>query len=103
MILLSIRLFLRGGECTGDIISDCPVFKKKIATATGLTMSSFMYDIISVTPSNELRSIAVTVKGKTNKKRATLVIHADRENPKLCPILHLLLYVYLIGIKGFHF
>ena len=39
-------------------------------------------------------------KGKTDKKPVTLSLWADNEVPQMCPIRHLLAYIYLADIKN---
>ena len=44
--------------------------------------------------------ILLKVKGKTDFDFVTLCIWADDDNKVFCPILHLLIYIYIIGWKS---
>jgi hypothetical protein len=44
-----------------------------------------------------LRGIAVTFKGKRDKKEVTLMLWADDDHPELCPLRHLLAFFHILG------
>jgi hypothetical protein len=49
-----------------------------------------------------VEALGVRIKGKSDNAFKNLMLWKDDENPELCPILHLLLYVHMIGIKDGH-
>lgn len=46
-----------------------------------------------------VEGLAVKIKGKSDKKWKTLMIWAD-QHPQLCPIRHLLVYIFVAKIKS---
>ena len=44
--------------------------------------------------------IGVTVQGKTDKQPVTLLLYPDTDNPELCPITNLLIYIYMLEMEG---
>ncbi len=81
LIIVSVLLFLRHDEFHD------------------ITVEAFEPSLF-VVKDDRILSLAVRVKGKTDKRVYTFRIHADDENPDLCPVRALAVYSYLIGIKG---
>ena len=100
IILVSIKLFLRGAEVCGY---------EKVGTEkrfTGIGETSFDWSS-STFKNGEFETIAIRIKGvyminvgKTDKVIKTMTLWRDHQNPKFCPVLHLQLYMYLIGWRG---
>ncbi|KAJ3267890.1 hypothetical protein HDV01_003801, partial [Terramyces sp. JEL0728] len=97
LVLVSIRLFLRSEEATGEEKRVVNGIEKVVPV--GLTMDSFVPSLCIIRD-GILESLAVMVQGKTDKHPVTLQLWRDKLNPELCPIVNLQLYSYLIGIKG---
>ena len=93
MTLLAVKLFLRDSELSGSDSDNNP---------TGLQISSFVPAISIVSPNGLVEALGVRIKGKSDNAFKNLMLWKDDENPELCPILHLLLYVHMIGIKDGH-
>lgn len=86
MILVSVKLFLREDE------------------VSSLRIESFIQDLFVVTPEGYIEGLAVSVQGKSDQKPVTLMLWADNDIPNLCPIRHLLVYLYESKIcSGFIF
>ncbi len=64
-----------------------------------VTVEAFDSSLFCIRP-DRLVSLAVRIKGKCDNHMYTFRIHADNENPDLCPVRALAVYSYLIGIKG---
>ncbi|KAJ3310170.1 hypothetical protein HDV04_005364 [Boothiomyces sp. JEL0838] len=96
LVLVSIRLFLRSEEATGEEKRVVNGVEKVVPV--GLTMDSFVPSLCIIRD-GILESLAVKVQGKTDKHPVTLQLWRDKLNPELCPIVNLQLYSYLIGIK----
>jgi hypothetical protein len=104
LIILCIRLFLRINEATGDKESEdssTSFINRKEFVPTGLTDKSFIMGGIHIR-NGEVMSMVVKVRGKTDREFVHLKLSRDMQNPQLCPILHLLAYIYLTGYKGGH-
>jgi hypothetical protein len=97
LLLLSVKLFLRSSEATGDNYDHSQPHLPK--TPTGLTIKSIDTSL-SVVEDGIIKSLAIVVKGKTDRKECTLMIWRDEARPLLCPIIHLQVYIYLIKLKG---
>jgi hypothetical protein len=78
MIIVGVKLFQRGEE------------------TMGLTFENLDLGL-SVMRNGLVRGIAVTFQGKNDAVPVTLVLWADDTNPEFCPVLHLLVYLYLLG------
>lgn len=97
MILMSIRLFLRSEEVSGEKIYT----GESKPRPTGIKSDSFDFGLSGV-KNGVLDTLALRVNGKTDKEIITLSLNREVTNPLLCPILHLQAYIYLIGWKGGH-
>jgi hypothetical protein len=85
MILLGIKLFLRSNELLGITVED---FKERLY----------------IVNQDDVRGIAIGVKGKCDTTRQYLYIWPDDHCPDFCPLRHLLVYVALSRLKeGFLF
>ena len=82
MILLACRMFLRHEELAS------------------LKFESFNKDISIVKPDCNVEALAIQVFGKSDRAPVILQIWRDDINPELCPIKHLLVYVYLLGASS---
>ena len=60
-MLISIRLFLRGGEATGDEIKKDDITKKNYVVPTGITLDRFIDDLSIITRDGEIKSLAVKI------------------------------------------
>jgi hypothetical protein len=94
LILISINLFLRSNEATGEI--EDPETKKMIYT--GLSVSSIVSELCVVND-GVVEAIALKVMGKTDKKYHTLTLWRNHENTQFCPVAHLLIYIYVIDLR----
>lgn len=81
MILVSIFLFLRFDEFHRVMIED------------------FITILHMVNEAGHIGSLGVKVKGKSDARKINLVLYMMNDCPDLCPVRHLLVYVYLSGIK----
>ncbi|KAJ3255544.1 hypothetical protein HK103_006180 [Boothiomyces macroporosus] len=88
LMILSIKLFLRSEEA---IRSDKD-------NTQGLTIDSIDLEG-SIFQDGVLEGLLVKVKGKTDTTPVHLLLWADNDNTLLCPIRHLLVYVYYLQIK----
>ncbi|KAJ3258571.1 hypothetical protein HK103_003531 [Boothiomyces macroporosus] len=101
LIIISVKLFLRGGEATGSqVVLEAGQSSGQIIP-TGLTTDSFKIRS-SVFKENRLEGLVVTIRGKTDNNRVDLFLWVDDENPKFCPIRHLLVYVYFLNLQQGH-
>jgi hypothetical protein len=107
LIIICIRLFLRIEEATGDEEDEntsrdmlLPKSQRK-RVPTGLTDKSFIVEAFEYVE-NEVDSMVIKVKGKTDKQPVYLRLNRQKNNVELCPVTHLLTYIYLIGYKGGH-
>ena len=50
--------------------------------------------------SNSIEELVLKVKGKVDEEEVGLRLSADHEFPDLCPIRHLMVYMYLLSWKG---
>jgi hypothetical protein len=80
MILLGIKLFLRSSELLNLRMEQ---FEKKLY----------------IVNDEEVRAIALYVKGKSDRQKKYLYIWADEYCPEFCPLRHLLVYLALTGIR----
>jgi hypothetical protein len=80
MVLLGIKLFLRSSELLA------------------LRMEQFEQKLYIVNQDN-VRAIALYVKGKSDKTKKYLYVWEDEYCPEFCPLRHLLVYLALTGIK----
>jgi hypothetical protein len=81
MILVGIKLFLRAEEL--------------------LSLRIEMFDkTLSVVNADEVRAVAIWIKGKSDKSKKGLYIFEDERCPEFCPLRHLLVYLSLMGIKS---
>ena len=81
MIILGIKLFFRADELLSLSVDD---FKMSLA----------------VIHPDSVRSLAVSVQGKSDEKGVILKLWRDDENPEFCPIRLLLTYLKVAGIKS---
>jgi hypothetical protein len=86
MILIAVRLFLRADEIVSVTVQD--FFPELFIRMRGV-----------------IHCVVLKVSGKSEKgKELFFSLWRDWEYPDLCPLLHLLVYIYLAGIKnGFIF
>jgi integrase len=78
MILLGIKLFLRSDEL--------------------LTLCMNQFDNrLYIVNDDEVRGIALYIKGKSDRRKQYLYIWADENCPEFCPLRHLLVYVAVSG------
>lgn len=85
MILLSVKLFLRADEICS------------------LKIENFNQDLFVLSEKRFVEGLAVTIQGKSDKVPVTLMIWADQETPKFCPVRHLLVYLNETQITGYIF
>ncbi|KAI3650647.1 hypothetical protein MP228_004128 [Amoeboaphelidium protococcarum] len=95
MVLIGCKLFLREHELA----------QLKIPTTNDReNVNCVDWNMSSVTPSGDVKAIAFTIMGKSDKVPVTLFLWADNEVPSMCPVRHLLVYLHLIKLKkGFLF
>lgn len=105
LILISVRLFLRSSEASGDktIVKKKPDGTETTEVVpTGIEMSAFMEDLAIIGCDGSVERLAIKIKGKTDQQMEILFLYCDEVNPALCPILHLLAYVHYFKIKAGH-
>ena len=85
MILLGIKLFLRGSEVCGIMLKDFPKDHFAVSTDTGAESVQFL---------------TVQVMGKDSNKYTTLRLYKDDDHREFCPVRHLLAYMHSAGIGG---
>ena len=104
IFLVSCRLFLRANEATGHHTDS----KGNIILISGIQLTDNPdTDSINWTCTNIKDHVVVrlglNIKGKSDKgKTQTLTLLPDDSCPLLCPVRHLLVYVYLAKIKKGH-
>ena len=81
IILIAVMLFLRYDEYHG------------------IQMEDFLVDIFEITE-RSIDALVLKVFGKSDKTWVNLKLWADHKYPDLCPVRHLLVYLYLTGIKS---
>jgi hypothetical protein len=113
LFIVIIKLFLRISEgvhginlATGDRETEASSRnlqhnRVKEYYSTGLTDKSFVLDAIHLR-NGEVVSLVIKIMGKTDADIVYLKLSRDLKNSELCPVLHLLAYIYLIGYKGGH-
>lgn len=84
MILIGCKLFLRSDELTDK---------------DGLKLSSICKDYSLVREDGIIKALAIKVVGKSDKKPVILMLWADESNILLCPVVHLLIWMYYIEHK----
>jgi hypothetical protein len=85
MILLGIKLFLRGREVCNIMLLDFP--KDHFAVSTEPGEESVLF-------------LTLQVMGKDSNQYTILRIYRDDDHPEFCPVRHLLAYIYAAGIGG---
>ena len=96
IILVSVKLFLRAGEATGDV-----TLESGETIPTGLRFESFEPSLTTVEGS-WVKSISVRIKGRTDTTSKIMTLWADDAFPEFCPVRHLLAYIFLIRFEGGH-
>ena len=81
LIIMGCKMFLRPDELLTIELKD---FVPKLCVSKG----------------DRIVGLLCKVMGKCDGKEVNLWIWADDENPELCPVRHLLVYMYLAEIKG---
>ena len=81
IVILAVKLFLRPDE------------------VLLLSVNSIQNDLI-LWKDGHCHSVTVAIMGKCNQQTVHLVAWADKDNPDLCPVRPLLLYLHLSGIKS---
>jgi hypothetical protein len=81
ILLVSISCFLRFDDFSSILIANV-ITKLHVVNAT----------VIS--------GICLRVKGKSDKHPVYIYLWADDDNPEFCPVRHLLIYLFLTGIKS---
>ncbi|KAI9339167.1 hypothetical protein DFJ73DRAFT_961925 [Zopfochytrium polystomum] len=87
MILIGSKLFLRSAELL-DLQFD-----------SNLEQNCLNWDL-TVIQDSFIEGLCFKIKGKKDQQPIQLILWADHENPALCPIRHLLLYIHLSGLKS---
>lgn len=64
----------------------------------GIEMCHF-HDDLSLVTDRGVENICLTVKGKSDPAPVYLLLWCDDDCPDLCPVRHLLIYIFLAGIK----
>jgi hypothetical protein len=81
MMLVGIKLFLR------------------IEEVIGMTIADFVIDYFIVNANVDIQGLCIQVKGKTDDDWVHLMLWRDFECPEFCVVMHLLLWIELIGLK----
>jgi hypothetical protein len=63
-------------------------------------MSSFNLSLSCVSDDGFVEALSMTVCGKADKEVIVLTFWADTQNPALCPVLHILVWISLTNIKS---
>ncbi|KAI3646049.1 hypothetical protein MP228_008977 [Amoeboaphelidium protococcarum] len=87
MTLVGCKLFLRNSELT-DL---------KFSSEDGI--NAINWELTSFSPSGELVGLAFNIKGKTDNQPVPLTLWSDDTVPELCPIRHLLAFIYLADLS----
>ena len=82
MVLISCKLFLRSDE------------------ALGIDKEDFVIDGFKIRQDGRIDAVCLRILGKTDSEWHYYRLWSDHECPDMCPVRHLLLYIYLLGWKG---
>lgn len=86
IVIIAIKLFLRSDEFVNIKFED------------------IRWDLTSFQDDGNIHGLVVEIKGKSDNKKKPFVIWSDDKLPVLCPIRHLLVYLYCSGItEGYLF
>lgn len=86
MMLIGIKLFLRGTEICEIKLGDFPTLHTSVSTKNG---------------GFDVHYISLQVLGKDKTDFTTLRLYRDDSCPEFCPVRHLLAYIECTGISGF--
>ena len=81
IILVAIKLFLRSDEFL--TIRSCDL----------------NWELTLINDDHSISSLCIKIQGKTDANPVNLMLHADDDNPELCPVRHLMAYLALINFK----
>ena len=81
ILLVSVSLFLRADDMQ-------------------ISMDDFQVDNLCLVTETGVLNLCVTIKGKSDNEIIYLYLWADDDCPELCPIRHLLVYIFLSGITS---
>jgi hypothetical protein len=91
MTIVGVKLFLRSDELIELTFMD---EQKK---------NCINWDLTMVTETGEVTGIAFDIQGKCDAHPVTVMLWPDNDVPELCPVRHLMVYIYLTGISGGYF
>ncbi|KAI9324302.1 hypothetical protein DFJ73DRAFT_966423 [Zopfochytrium polystomum] len=89
MVLIGAKLFLRSAELLD------------LQFSSELDYNCINWDL-TIFQDNFIEGLCIKVKGKKDHQPVHLILWADHENPSLCPVRHLLLYIHMSGLKSGH-
>ena len=95
MTLIACKLFLRSDE----------LVQLNFGNVVNLNQENAInWDLTRVDTDNlGIRGIAFNIKGKSDKKIQVRMLWADDDKPELCPVRHLMCYLYWSGIRSGYF
>ena len=101
IFLISCKLFLRSNEATGHVSNEKGEKKYTGLQFTDDPNTDSLNRAISGVENHVVTRLAFNICGKTDTKTGpkTLTLWPDDENPSLCPVRHLLVYIYWIKLK----
>jgi hypothetical protein len=75
----------------------CILFLREDEVAS-LAFESINYDLCIVNDNRTVEGVSLKVQGKSDPVPVTLMLWANDNVPELCPVRHLLCFLYLTGI-----
>jgi hypothetical protein len=101
--LISMRTYLISQNTVWDLmiwtmtLVACMLFLREDEVAS-LSFESINYDLCIVNDNGTVEGVSLKVQGKSDPLPVTLMLWANDEVPELCPIRHLLCFIYLTGV-----
>jgi hypothetical protein len=94
MTLLGVKLFLRSDE-----LLDLRLFPDA-DDGNGAVENTINWPLCKISPGGAVEFLAFNIKGKTDHSIKTLMVGLHDKVPELCPVRHLLAWIYISKIRG---
>jgi hypothetical protein len=88
MTIIACRLFLRSDE-----LCDLKYTSEK-------NENCLNWDVTIIRPDGRVEAIGFNIKGKTDSRSVALLLWSDDDNPALCPVRALMVYMHFARIKS---